>query len=121
MLLTNNEKYLFVCFCFFFLRLLFLSWFAGCVPGLDEVSHVHGHLVNLSVIEHFNVLEHTFIFTCDEVDGYTFSAKPASTANPEVVEEIYMTTCSTHVIVWSQELCTMPSTHHYDQGRKRKF
>ena len=60
----------------------------SCEPGgglyleLDEVCHVHGHLVNLSVIKLLYVFQCTFIVSCDEVNGYSFAAEASAAANP---------------------------------------
>lgn len=48
----------------------------------NEIGHVHGHLINLSVVELLNILQHALVFTSYEVDGYSFAAKSATTTNP---------------------------------------
>ncbi len=48
----------------------------------DKICHIHGHLRDNCVVEGFYVLEHSLIFTCDEIDGHSFTTKPTTTANP---------------------------------------
>ena len=48
---------------------------------LNQVSNVHGHLVNLCVVEFFNVIEGTFVIIGDEVDCNSFTAKSSTTSD----------------------------------------
>ena len=50
--------------------------------GLDKIGNVHGHLVNLCIVELLNVFEHTFIISCYKVNGHALSTKPASSTDP---------------------------------------
>jgi len=52
---------------------------------LDEIGDIHGHFLNLSVVEGLNVLETAVILLGHKVDGHAFAAKPASSANPVYV------------------------------------
>jgi hypothetical protein len=49
--------------------------------GLDEVGDVEGHLVNVGVVELFNVLEGADILLGHEVDGNSLTTKTSSTSN----------------------------------------
>lgn len=53
------------------------------LQSLNQVGDVHGHLLNSSVVKRLNVSKNPFVFFSHEIDGYAFSAKPTSTANPE--------------------------------------
>lgn len=50
---------------------------------LDEICHIHGHLINLRVVKLLNVFQHALVFTCNEVDGNSLTTKSTSTTNPE--------------------------------------
>ena len=49
---------------------------------LDQVSHVHRHLVNGRVVKSFNVAKDPLVVLINKVDGHTFSAESASAPNP---------------------------------------
>jgi len=51
-------------------------------PILDEVGDVHWHLLDLSVVEGFNVLQRTTVINGHEVDGYALTTKSAAATNP---------------------------------------
>mmetsp|Transcript_20120 Transcript_20120/g.44381 ORF Transcript_20120/g.44381 Transcript_20120/m.44381 type:complete len:227 (+) Transcript_20120:61-741(+) len=52
----------------------------------NQVSNVCWHLLNLSVVELFDVLHGPHIVVCHEIDGNTLSTKSAASTNPmEVV------------------------------------
>lgn len=51
------------------------------ISQLDEVSHVHGHSLNCSIVVLFNVPQHAPILLSDEVDGHTFTTKTTTTAD----------------------------------------
>lgn len=48
---------------------------------LDEVSDVHGHLLNLGAVELFDLSHHADIVSSDEVDGDTLSAETTTTTD----------------------------------------
>lgn len=50
--------------------------------GLDEVSDVHGHLVDAGVVELLNVVQCALVFVSHEVDGNALTAKPTASADP---------------------------------------
>ena len=50
--------------------------------ALDQVCYIHWHLVYLCVVKCFDVLQHSFVVTSDEVDGHSFAAKSATTTDP---------------------------------------
>jgi len=52
-----------------------------CNRQLDQVSHVHRHLINTSVVEFLNVIQSALVINCDKVDGHTFTTKTATTTN----------------------------------------
>ena len=53
------------------------------VPQLDEICYVHGHFLNLSVVEGFYIFKSTMIIGSHKVDSNAFTAKSATTANSE--------------------------------------
>lgn len=50
--------------------------------SLNQVSDIHGHLLNGRVVERLNVSKDPLVFLSNKVNGNAFSAKPTSTANP---------------------------------------
>jgi hypothetical protein len=48
---------------------------------LDQVSHVHGHLLDLSAVELFDLAHHADIVSGDEVDGDTLSSETTTTTD----------------------------------------
>lgn len=48
---------------------------------LDQVSNVHGHLLNLSAVELLDLSHHADIISRNEVDGNSLSAEPTTTSN----------------------------------------
>jgi len=57
------------------------------VGRLDEVSDVHGHLLNLGVVEPFDVAEHHDVLLDDEVDGNSLPAEATTAADSKKKEE----------------------------------
>ena len=51
--------------------------------ALNEVGHVHGHLVNTSVVEFFNIVQSTFIVVGNKVDGNALTTETATTSDSE--------------------------------------
>lgn len=58
----------------------------GPGPGLDQISHIHGHFVNLSTVVLLNISEDSDVVIFHEVDGHTFSAISPRTTNPVDVQ-----------------------------------
>ena len=52
--------------------------------GLDEVSDVHGHLVDAGVVEFLDVVQSAFVLVSHEVDGHALAAETTSTTDPEM-------------------------------------
>lgn len=50
---------------------------------LDQVSHVHGHLLHRGVVEALDVAKRAFVVLGHHVDGHPFSAETTTSANPE--------------------------------------
>jgi len=48
---------------------------------LDEISNVHGHLVNLRMVKLLNVFESTDVIGGEEVDGDTLAPETTTTTN----------------------------------------
>ena len=48
---------------------------------LDEVGNVHGHLLDLSTVELFDLAHHANIVLGNEVDGNTLSSEATTTAD----------------------------------------
>ncbi len=44
--------------------------------GLDEVSDVHGHLVDAGVVEFLDVVQSEFVLVSHEVDGHALATDP---------------------------------------------
>ena len=51
---------------------------------LDQVSHVHRHLVDASVVEFLDIVQCTFVVVRDEIDGNAFTTKSATTSDSEI-------------------------------------
>lgn len=51
--------------------------------GLDQVGHIHGHLLHSGVVEGLNVSQGSLVILGHHVDGHTLSAETATSANPE--------------------------------------
>lgn len=49
---------------------------------LDEVSHVHRHLVNAGVVKLLNVVQRSLVLVGHEVDGDTLATESTAAANP---------------------------------------
>ena len=49
---------------------------------LDEVSNVHGHLVDAGVVELFDVVEGSLVLVSHKVDGDALSAETTAAADP---------------------------------------
>lgn len=58
--------------------------------GLNQIGHVHGHLLHGGVVERLNVSKDPFVLFCDEVNGDAFPAKTTSTANSGKGERIFL-------------------------------
>ena len=54
--------------------------------SLDEVSNVHGHLLDLSAVELFNLSHHSDVLRSDKVDCNTLSAE--TTASSDTVDVV---------------------------------
>lgn len=55
--------------------------------NLNQISHIHGHLINLCGIVLFNVPQNPDVIWLDEVYSHTFSAEttwPADTMNVQL-------------------------------------
>jgi hypothetical protein len=48
---------------------------------LDEVSDIHGHLIDASVVKLLNVMQCTLVVVSDEVDGNALATKSATASN----------------------------------------
>lgn len=66
---------------FFFAQVYCLSASSKVWLSLDEVCHVHRHLLNLGVVELLNVAEVADIFCGDKVDGNTLTTKTTRSSN----------------------------------------
>lgn len=53
-------------------------WMIRC---LDEISNVHGHLLDLGAVELLNLAHHTDVLSGDEVDGDTLTTETTTTAD----------------------------------------
>lgn len=51
--------------------------------GLQQVSDVHGHLLNGGVVELLNVMQRADVFSGHKVDGHTLATKATTTPNSE--------------------------------------
>ena len=58
--------------------------------GLDEVSDVHGHLVDAGVVEFLDVVQNEFVLVSHEVDGHALAAETTSTTDPEMFDFNYL-------------------------------
>lgn len=48
---------------------------------LDQISNVHGHFLNSSIVEGLNVSERALVIFGDHIDSDALSAKTAATSN----------------------------------------
>jgi hypothetical protein len=48
---------------------------------LNEISDIHRHLLDLSIVELLDIVQHSDIFGSDEIDGYTFTAETTATTD----------------------------------------
>ena len=48
---------------------------------LDEVGHIHGHFIDASVVEFFDIVQSTFILVSNKIDGNALTAKATTTAD----------------------------------------
>ena len=48
---------------------------------LDEIGHVHGHLLDLGIVELLNLTERTHVLGREEVDRHTLTTEAATTAD----------------------------------------
>jgi len=53
----------------------------GDISKLDEIGDVHGHFVDLGVVEFLNLSEELGVFLCDEINGNTFTTKTTTTTD----------------------------------------
>lgn len=53
------------------------------VVSLDEVGHVHRHLVDAGVVKLLNVVQRSLVLVGHEVDGDALAAETTAAANPE--------------------------------------
>lgn len=60
-----------------------VGWTNGVWSLLDEVSHIHGHLLNGGVVERLNVPQGSPVIISHHVDGYSLSAKTTTPTNPD--------------------------------------
>ena len=54
---------------------------------LNEVRHVHWHLLNLSVVERLDIVQVSLVVQRDKVDGNSFTTESTSTANSETSKQ----------------------------------
>ena len=50
-------------------------------PYLEEVSHVHGHLLDGGVVKLLNVVQRASVVLRHKVDGHAFTTKSSTTTN----------------------------------------
>lgn len=56
------------------------------VGGLDELSHVHGHLVDLRRVELLDVAKDTDVVVLYKVDGHALASETTAAADPVEVQ-----------------------------------
>merc|ERR1712087_899012 len=49
---------------------------------LNQVSNVHGHLVNLCIVKLLDILQRSLVFVSHEVDGHTLTAESSTPTDP---------------------------------------
>lgn len=65
----------------------------------DQISNVHGHFLNSSIVEGLNVSERALVIFGDHVDSDALSAKAAATSNTtQINKRYYITTTQTGCI-----------------------
>lgn len=55
----------------------------------DQISNVHGHFLNSSIVEGLNVSERALVIFGDHVDSDALSAKAAATSNTTQINDCY--------------------------------
>lgn len=49
--------------------------------GLNEISHIHGHLLHCSIVECLNVSQNPLVLFSDKIYSHAFPAKATTSAN----------------------------------------
>ena len=66
-------------------QLLFWIWEVGFCnkwrENLNQIRHVHGHLIDSCVVEFFNVVQSAFVFVSDKVNGDSLTAETSTSTN----------------------------------------
>lgn len=57
--------------------------------GLNEISHIHRHLLHCSIVESLNVSQDPLVLFSDKIDSHTFSAKTATPTNSAQKENTF--------------------------------
>jgi len=65
----------------------FCCWVFTYFLALDKVGDVHGHLLDLGVVELLDLAEHGNVLTADKVDGNTLATETTATTNATIKEE----------------------------------
>ncbi len=55
--------------------------------GLNQVGHVHGHLVNPGVVELLNVVQRALVLLSDKVDGDSLTAESSASTDPAIRQQ----------------------------------
>lgn len=57
--------------------------------GLNEISHIHRHLLHCSIVESLNVSQDPLVLFSDKIYSHTFSAKTTTPANSAQKENTF--------------------------------
>lgn len=84
--------------------------------GLNEISHIHRHLLHCSIVESLNVSQDPLVLFSDKIDSHTFSAKTATPANSAQKENTFTPkltspicfTCFQHPFINCSLICHWP-------------
>ena len=72
-------------------QLLFWIWEVGFCnkwrENLNQIRHVHGHLIDSCVVEFFNVVQSAFVFVSDKVNGDSLTAETSTSTNSVKLEK----------------------------------
>lgn len=63
---------------FLFIDFLIFCWFAKI---LNQIGYIDWHLINVCIVEGFNVFQRTLIIFSNKIDSNTFTAETSTATN----------------------------------------
>lgn len=77
-------SFLFLIFEFnflFFLFIFFMNVFTDSFSVLNQIGYIDWHLINVCIVEGFNVFQRTLIIFSNKIDSNTFTAETSTATN----------------------------------------